>query len=297
MLSIRSQVLFVQGLRRVPTLRAVLVAGVALTAALPTLSHAQGAGQSAQAADRLDKPDLSKLPKTPVVPTTFEGLFAERDSRARDALQYLTCLQSTINALRSGALGRVPTYWSIACMKQGAEWRAIFGELTDSGMVVQLQYAMRGGRGVITRDAVDTARANGTARAVLRGLSAPAPGGGQYPIVPIALAQNKFVEVWFVSASDDPSRAIVGGDSLIQMSADGKRELGHIQKAPPIRTLIVPATGTSWEVPSLEERIPSVSELMAARKALTYVTEVRVRTKQYDSVLRRGATSWTHTRR
>ncbi len=243
------------------------------------------------------KPDLSKLPKTPKVPTTFEGLFAERDARATNALEYLSCMQATINALRSGQLGKVPTDWSITCIKQGKEWRGVFGSLTDDGIAVRLQYALRADRGVITRDAIDTARVSGTARALLRGLSAPRPGGGKYPIIPIALPQNKFVEVWFVAANDNAARAVVGGDSLIQMNAEGTRELGHIKATSPIRTLEVTPSATSWTLESLEERIPSVSEMMAAHAALTVVPEVRVRTHQYDSIIRRGASGWTHVHR
>lgn len=245
----------------------------------------------------ISKADLSKLPKSLPVPTTFEGLFAERDRRARDAQQYLDCLQTTVNALRSGALGTVPTAWSIACLRQGTEWRAVFGELNDDDMSVRLQVAIRGGRAVITRDRVDTAKAAGVARGVLRGLSAPLPGGGNYPLVPIALRQSSFVEVWFVAGIDDPTRALVGGDSLIQMSVDGKRELGHLKNAPPIRSLPITPANATWELPSLEERIPSMSELLAAHRALLVVPEVRVRTRQYDSVLRRGAAGWVHTRR
>lgn len=239
-------------------------------------------------------PDLSKLPKSPKVPTTFDGLFAERDGRAVDAIGYLRCMQGTVNALRAGALGNVPREWSITCVEQGREWRGVFGTLTDQSIAVKLQVAFRGDRTQITRGAVDTARVSGTARALLRGLSAPLPGNGAYEFMPVPLAQPTFVEVWFLPVPSDPTKAIVGGDSLIQMSADGVRELGHGRTTPAIRKVAVPLEGASWTLPSLEERIPSVSELMVARMALDLVPEVRVRTNQYESVLTRGATSWTH---
>jgi hypothetical protein len=241
-------------------------------------------------------PDLSKLPKTPKVPVTFEGLFAERDARATDAMGYLRCLQETVNALRAGALGMVPRDWSMTCVRQGSEWRGVFGSLRDGTIDVKLQYALRGTRKMLTTDRVDTARVNGTARALLRGLSAPLPGAGKYEFIPIPLAQSQFVEVWFLPVPGTPSQAIVGGDSLIQMSTDGMRELGHGRNTPPIRVLTVPVSGTTWTMPSLEERIPTVSELVVAHMALDLVPEVRVQTRQYESVLARGR-GWTHRRR
>lgn len=239
-------------------------------------------------------PDRSKLPKAPKVPATFDALFAERDGRAVDAIGYLRCMQGTVNALRGGALGNVPREWSITCIEQAGEWRGVFGTLNDKGITVQLQVAFRGERVQITRDRVDTARVSGTARALLRGLSAPAPGKGQYEIIPVALAQPTFVEVWFLPVPSDPTKAIVGGDSLIQMSSDGVRELGHGRTTPPIRKVAVPLDAKSWTLQSLEERIPAVSELMIARMALDLMPEVRVRTNQYESVLTRGAKAWTH---
>lgn len=239
-------------------------------------------------------PDLSKLPKSPKVPTTFDGLFAERDGRAIDAIGYLRCMQGTVNALRAGALGNVPREWSITCVEQGREWRGVFGTLTDESIAVKLQVAFRGERAVVTRDAVDTARVSGTARALLRGLSVPSPGKGAYEFMPIPLAQPTFVEVWFLPVPSDPTKAIVGGDSLIQMSADGVRELGHGRTTPVIRKVSVPLEGSSWTLQSVEERIPAVSELMVARMALDLLPEVRIRTNQYESILTRGATSWTH---
>ena len=241
------------------------------------------------------KPVAPKLPKTLKVPETFEGVFAERDARARDAVGYLQCLQSTINALRAGTLGQVSTSFSIACVEQGKEWRGVFGELGESGIAVRLQWApARGDRGMITRDPVDTNRVNGAARALLRGLSAPHPGKGKYEFIPIPLPQGTFIEVWFLPVPAGPGRHVVGGDSLIQMSPDGARELGHSKSVPPIRVLTAPTNAQSWTVPSLEERIPTVSELMAAYLALDVVKEVKIKTRQYESTISRDAKGWTH---
>ncbi len=115
-------------------------------------------------------------------------------------------------------------------------------------------------------------------------------------MLPVPLPQENFVEVWFVPVGARDGRAVVGGDSLIQMSADGVRELGHGRTTPPIRTLTVPAVGATYELPSLEERIPTVSELMLAYATLERIPEVRVLTHQYESVLRRGK-GWTHKKR
>ena len=242
-------------------------------------------------------PDLSKLPKTLKVPVTFEGLFDERDARALGALGYLRCLQGTVTALRSGALGAVPRDWSITCIEQGREWRGVFGQLTDVGIDVRLQYAFRDGRGIRTTDRIDTARVNGTARALLRGLSAPLPGTGTHEFTPVPLPQSTFLEVWFLPVPGDPKRVVVGGDSLIQMTSDGMRELGHSRSTPPIRTMSVALNAALWTLESLEERIPTVSELLVARMALDLVPEVRVRSRQYESVLTRAGPSWTHRRR
>ena len=228
------------------------------------------------------------------MPETFEGLFAERDRRARAAVGFLRCLQGTVNALRGGALGNVPREWAITCIEQGREWRGVFGQLTESGIDVRLQYAFRGDRGMLTTDAIDTARVNGTARALLRGLSAPLPGAGRYEFTPVPVPLDKFVEVWFLPVPGDAAGVVVGGDSLIQMTADGVRELGHGTSTPPIRRLTRPQAVPYWTVPSLEERIPAVSELVAAYLALDLVPEVRIRTRQYESTLRRGAQGWTH---
>jgi hypothetical protein len=239
-----------------------------------------------------------KVPDTPRVPDTFEELFAYRDTRAEDALDYLRCMQSTVNALGAGELGAVPRAWSITCIRQGKEWRGVFGELTDggAGMQVHLQYAMRG-KGAVVRDAVDTARVSGTARALLRGLSTPLARETANQFVPIALPQKGFVEVWIVPLPGNPTRVVVGGDSLIQMSEDGVRELGHSRATPPIRQFAIEPAGPQYTLESTEDRVPLLSELVIARMALGLVPEVHIRTKEYDSRLTRTSVRWTHTKR
>ena len=56
----------------------------------------------AQSAGAAKQPPLPPdLPAFAPVPTTFEGLFAERDARALDVLGYLRCIEATVAALRS----------------------------------------------------------------------------------------------------------------------------------------------------------------------------------------------------
>jgi hypothetical protein len=235
-------------------------------------------------------------PKGPKAPETFEDRFQARDLRALGALEYVRCFSATVAAIRLGQLGNVPKAWSLTCVPQGGEWRGVFGELTERapGIAVRLQYSPR--RGAAVTDPVDTARVSATARALFRGLSAPSPGGTRHEYLPVALAQEGYVEVWFVPAQSDPSRIVVGGDSLIQMTADGNRELGHTRTGPPIRVLSL-RKGEPWTIQSAEEDVPLLSELMVARIALTDVPEVRIRTRQWESVLTRATRRWTHVRR
>ncbi len=265
---------------------------------LTTVVSLSAQGSQSKAPPPMRAPKLPPLPKTPRVPDTFEELFAYRDIRAKAALDYLRCMQSTVTALRTGELGRVPTAWSITCVQQGNEWRGVFGELTDStrGMRVHLQYALRG-NGTIVKDAIDTGRVNGTARALLRGLSAPLAHSPTTEFVPIALPQAGYVEVWFIPLPGNPTRVVIGGDSLIQMSSDGMRELGHSRTTPAVRTLAIEPNGPSYTLQSTEERVPLLSEFVIAHMALGLVPEVHIRTYQYDSVITRTSATWTHTRR
>jgi hypothetical protein len=279
-----------------------VTAGVMALACVSGEATAQGGGAPPPVripvkAGQPGAPDLSKMPKSPKVPETFDELFAARDQRSQTAIGYFRCMQSTVNALRTGRLGKVPTEWSITCIEQNGEWRGVFGQLSESGIDVKLQVAYRGDRATVTSERVDTNRVNGTARALLRGLSAPHPGAGKYEFTPVPMWHSTFVEVWFLPVPADPTKAIVGGDSLIQMTADGGRELGHGRDTPRIRSTPVPLNASTWTLASPEERIPSVSELMLAWMALDIVPEVRIQTEQYESVLTRSAKRWTHHRR
>ncbi len=254
-----------------------------LLTAVPIVGRAQGA--------------QPPMPKTLPVPTTYEGLFAERDLRARGALQYMQCHQETMQAARSGALGEMSPSWSVACVPQGNEWRGALVEFTQqpsgsANVKVQRQWALRGA-GVAVRERIDTQAVAAVARAMARGLSAPRPGRGVADLMPVALLYDSYSEVWFLPVLGASSRPVVGGDSLIQMKADGSAELGHASRTPPVRSLPAPVAGAPWTIDSREDRVPLISELIAARRGVNVASEVRVRTKQYESTLRRGG-QWTH---
>lgn len=240
---------------------------------------------------------MPKTPTGPPIPGTFDELFAARDARAVDALDYLRCLRVTLRAIQTGALGQVPRSWTLTCVEQGEEWRGVLAELTESepGVRVHRQFALRG-NGVVITEAVDTAKVAGLARALVRGVTAPLPGGGQYEYLPVPLQQPTFIELWYLPVPTNPSRAVVGGDSLIQLSPDGTRELGHSRVSPPIRTFSV-VPGASYLLVSREERIPLLSELMVAHMALSVAPDVRVRTVQYESIFSRSSNAVKHVRR
>lgn len=279
--------------RRVVPARFVASLAVALLAAAPP-AHAQGGAGAG--APPPDGPPVPKVPSAPAVPTTYDGLFAERDARAQAVIGYVRCLQQTVRATRSGQLGSVSPAWSIACIQQGREWRGVLVEVTDgaSGVIVHRQYALRGA-GVVVREPVDTVAVSAVARAMRRGLAAPLPGRGVADFMPVALLQKGYTEVWFLPTPDASSRIVIGGDSVIQMTEDGTRELGHANRTPSIRILPALADGTSsLTLPSREERLPLVSELVAARLALPKVADVRIRTAQYEAMLSRATGKWTH---
>lgn len=238
------------------------------------------------------QPPLPQLPPALKVPDSYEGLFAERDTRARASLGFLQCMEETARAAKTGAAGTINPSWSIACVQEGSEWRGVFAELTEDepGARVHRQFAVRAGRVVAAR--VDTANVSRIARAMRRALSVPLPGRGQTQFAPVALAQSSFTEIWFVPIPD-PARIMAGGDSIIQMTADGNRELGHARRTPPLRPVSMAAGGTVI-IESAEARIPLMSELMAAHLALSTAREVRIRTNGRESVLRRGANRWLH---
>lgn len=238
-----------------------------------------------------------KVPTAPRVPTTFNELFAERNKRAVGALSYMRCLQQTMLGVRSGVLGPVPPSWVMSCMQQGSEWRGVFVEFAsgDGTPRVRAQLAVRG-RSVIVREPVDTVLAAGVARALLRGVSVPVPGAGKHEIVPVVLPSTNGIEVWFLPTPSSATTAVVGGDSVIQMSRDGVREFGHSRSAPAIRTVPV-TSGASFAFKSTEERIPLISELMLAHLALSVSPDVRVRTYQYESIFSRGTDAVRHVER
>jgi len=283
-----------------------LSAACAATSVLPAQTTGGATGGAQANAAAAPQPPAQRLPEFTKVPTTFEGLFAERESRAVDVLGYLRCLEGTVNALRAGALGGVERGWSLTCIKQNNEWRGIFGELIDGppGMRVKVQFALRNPgptpntrSGMVVRDPVDTAMASGTARALLRGLAATAPGNGLGQFVPVTLSQKNFTEVWFVPSANSPERAVIGGDSLIQMSRDGMRELGHASSTPKMRVVSIPVGGTTYTLESSEVRIPLLTELMLAHLAIDVLPEVRVRTREYDAILTRATRKWTFVKR
>ncbi len=173
----------------------------------------------------------------------------------------------------------------------------MFAELMDDapGIKVHAQFAVRS-TGMAVRDPIDTVKVNGVVRAMLRGIAAPLPGGGKYQFMPVPLPQKTFIEVWFLPVPTTPTAAVVGGDSLIQMSLDGTRELGHSRTAPPVRTVEV-TPGTEYLLKSTEERIPLLSELMLAHMALSVASDVRVRTYQKDALFTRGVSTVRHVTR
>ena len=242
-------------------------------------------------------PGVTATPASPRIPTTFDELFAERDSRAVNALAYLRCLRISVRAIQGGALGQVPRGWNLTCVEHKGEWRGVLSELTEDapGARIHRQFALRG-TGVVVNDPIDTAMVAGLARALLRGLDSPLPGAGRYEYLPVPLRQPTFIELWYLPVPSVPARAVVGGDSLIQLSIDGTRELGHSRSTPPIRTFSV-EPGSSYLLASNEERIPLLSELMVAHMALSVAPDVRVRTTQYESVFSRSSTAVKHVRR
>lgn len=278
-------------------LTSALVAA-ALVAASSAELAAQGAKQGPPTNPSVTLPKGMPMPKTPKMPTTFEGLFAERSERAIRALGYLRCLRNTMGAVEAGLMGRVPRAWLLVCVEQKDEWRGVFTEVaedSDAGLRVVGQFSMKDGRP--TTSAIDTNRVISAARSLVRGASAPVPGGGKYEFLPLVLPQDGYVEVWFLPMPTSPSRVVVGGDSLIQMSADGVRELGHSRSSPAIRTFAIDRTNAPFALESTEDRVPLLSELMVAHLALDGKERVTVRTKQYESTFTRGSRTPRHTPR
>lgn len=243
-------------------------------------------------------PDRSSIPNPfPKLPEGRAAMFEVRDSRALDMLQYMHCMNSTVAAGESGLLGKLPEGALIVCVKERNEWRGLVGMLDDerTKFTVSSQFALRG-PGMRVTEAIDTTKAAAVARGMIRGISVPAPGGSRYSFTPVPLLFQSFVEVWFMPVQSNASRFIVGGDSVIQMTADGRREQGHSSKAPSIRELPMPS-GSRFVIESTEQEIPLISELLAARLALLRVPEVQVRTKKVDYLLSNATRKWAQTPR
>jgi len=268
-----------------------------LSVAAPPALHAQRGGSK-------KPPGPPPLPDLPKVPSTQTGLFAERDRRAAEALGYVRCVERTVGAVRAGLVGTIASTWELACVNTGREWRGVYGEITAGmpGAAVRVQVAARGAAGAAVRgvavvtDEVDTTLVGAVLRAQRRGASVPLRGRDVTPFVPVVLPQENIMEVWFLPLPGTAGRVAVGGDSVIQMAKDGSRELGHSRSSPAIRFVTAPAANArTLTIASVEERIPLVSELFAARELLTQVPEVRVRTRQFESVLTRARGTWVHT--
>jgi hypothetical protein len=231
------------------------------------------------------------------MPEGAAGLFAVRDSRALDALQYMRCMNATAAAGQRGVLGTIPDNALLVCTKEKNEWRGVFGLLDEqrTSFKVLTQLALRA-EPVRTTEPLDTAKAAAVARGLLRGFDAPARGAPRYSFTPVSLQLGTFVEVWFLPVQNSATMIYVGGDSLIQMTADGVREHGHFSKSPPVRELPLPS-GKVFVIESTEAEIPLVSELVAARLALLRVPEVHILTKKFESVMSNQTRKWTHTPR
>lgn len=235
----------------------------------------------------------------PKMPEGFAAKFDLRDNRALDMMQYMHCMNNTVAAAQDGILGAIPDGALVVCVREKDEWRGVFGMLDKdrANFRIVAQLALRGLTGVRTTAAVDTMRASAAVRAMLRGHEAVTlRNKGRYEFTPVPLQLGTFVEVWFMPVQNNASKLLVGGDSLIQMTADGRREQGHFSKAAPVREVPMP-TGAAFVLQSTEDEIPLVSELMAARLALLRVPEVRIVTKRYTSVLSNATRKWKHTAR
>lgn len=235
-----------------------------------------------------------KLPPTikPKPPQTIDERFADRNTRAILAFQYSRCMLTTIVAGRTGKVGNIPPGDLAICIQQKGEWRGVFGNFDDSkvGFAVHLQYSMKG-NGTVVKSSIDTAVVAGAARALVRASSIPFPGSPAHEFLPVILQQKGFFELWFLSAHMDPTNGIIGGDSLIQMAADGHKELGHSKATPPARKIAV-TTGDSYVIQSSEAEIPTISELIAGNAAVNIVDKLTIRTTQWDWVRLRAAPKW-----
>lgn len=272
-----------------PQLRRIL--GVASVAALTALPLAAQQGKQ--------PPVDFEVPRTLPVPRGHAEIFAHRDSRALDILQYLHCAGATVAAEQARAIS-APDSAMLLCTREKDGWRGLFGTFDSrfGNFVVFSQVAVQqrtSGVGVPTTAALDTLTAGAVARAHIRALSTPNRGAPRNAFTWAPLHYGTYLEVWFVPLQNNASSLYVGGDSLIQMTADGRKEQGHFSKSPPVRALPLP-TGSLYTIPSLEAEVPLISELIAARLALMRVPTVRIRTQRFDWTIDQSG-KWTIARR
>ena len=271
------------------TILAFASAAICLTA-IVTSAPAQGR----TGAPPVTGPGGVKLPPIikPKPPQTIDERFADRNARAILAFQYSRCMLTTIVAGRTGKVGTIPQSDLAICVQQNGEWRGVFGNFDDSkvGFAVHLQYSMKG-NGTVVKSFVDTAVVAGAARSLVRASSIPFPGNPAHEFLPVILQQKGFFELWFLSAQMDPTNGIIGGDSLIQMAADGHKELGHSKTTPPARRIAV-TPGDSYVILSSETEIPTISELIAGNAATNIVDKLTIRTMRWDWVRTRAEPKW-----
>lgn len=237
-----------------------------------------------------------EIPRTLPVPRTYSEIFTHRDSRAVDILQYLHCIGATAAAEQSRVIS-APDSALLLCTREKDGWRGILGAVDKrfGNFHVFSQVAVKqstAGAGAKTTASLDTLTLGAVARAHVRALQSPTRGAPRNAFTWAPLHYGNYVEVWFVPLQNSAMNLYVGGDSLIQMTADGRREHGHFSKSPPIRALPLP-TGSTYIIPSHEAEVPLVSELVAARLALMRVPIVKIRTQRYEWTLDQSG-QWKH---
>ncbi len=247
-------------------------------------------------------PSRSSIPNPfPKVPEGHGARFELRDERALSMLQYMNCMNNTVTSAQRGMLGIIPENAVLACVREKDGWRGVFGVANRVGDGINFriiaQVSMQGTNAVRTNAPVDTVRVVSAIMASARGQEAMSGRNkGKYETTAVPLQFESFMELWFMPVQNNASKLFVGGDSLIQMTVDGRREQGHFQKSPPVRELPMPS-GRVFEIASTEDELPLVSELMAARLSLLRVPEVRIVTRKYTSVISNTTRKWVHTER
>jgi hypothetical protein len=274
------------------------VAAVALAATSSTSLGAQGAKRGPPLNPSVALPTGMPMPKTPKMPTTFEGLFAERSDRAVRALGYLRCVRNTMGAIEAGLLGRVPRAWLLVCVEHKDEWRGVFTEAAEDvqgGLRVMGQFSLKEGRATSTP--IDTNRVVSAARSLVRGHLRTAAGRGEVRVHAAGPAAGRL------------QRGVVPPDAGQPGARGGRRGLAHpddrrrhpraraFRSTPAIRTFAVDRAAPELVLESPEDRVPLLSELMIAHLALDGKSRVVLRTRQYESVFSRGSRAPQHTPR